>query len=155
MAQITIEQFEILLPHAIAWVAEQERTALENGVPLTKSQLADARLIGVLHPDRVRLLSVKQIPALPLALAPMATMSNLVTPDTDGMTVRYGILILEKRWNHRRLVVHELVHTSQYERLGGIEAFLRPYLWECITPPGYPQGPMEQEAVTTSARLCI
>ena len=50
-------------------------------------------------------------------------------------------------------MAHELVHTTQYERLGGIEAFLRPYLLECLSAPGYPHGPMEQEAITTAARL--
>ena len=51
--------------------------------------------------------------------------------------------------------LHTSLSTSaQYERLGGFEGFLRPYLLECITPPGYPYGPMEQEAVATAAKLC-
>jgi hypothetical protein len=45
------------------------------------------------------------------------------------------------------------VHTLQYERLGGFQEFLRQYLYECITI-GYPAAPLEQEAISTTARLC-
>jgi hypothetical protein len=51
------------------------------------------------------------------------------------------------------MVVHELGHTAQYERLGGFEPFLRQYLFECITI-GYPEAPMEQEVVSLTARIC-
>ena len=45
----------MLLPLACAWAAEQERTVLQSGIGLTESQLADARQIGVVQPERVRL----------------------------------------------------------------------------------------------------
>ena len=155
MSIITPEQFEMLLPLAGAWAAEQERTILQTGVALIESQLADARRVGVVRPERVRLLRVTQIP-MPTdpELAAVAAATRLISPATTGLTTRYGILVRADCWGQRQLVVHELIHTSQYERLGGFEAFLRPYLLECITPPGYPNGPMEQEAITTSARLC-
>ena len=152
---MTPQQFETLLPEAGAWAAEKERIILQSGVALTEAQLADARQVGVVHPERVRLLRVAQIPTPTLsALAAAAAMTRLISPDTRGMTLRYGIFIRDDSWKDRELVVHELVHTHQYERLGSFEAFLRPYLIECITPPGYPYGPMEQEAITTSGRLC-
>ena len=101
------------------------------------------------------MLQVLQIPsqAHP-ALVAAAKATNLISPATHGLTLRYGILVRTDCWGQRPLIVHELVHTSQYERLGGFEAFLRRYLLECITPPGYPDGPMEQEAVITAAKLC-
>jgi hypothetical protein len=155
MSIMTPQQFETLLPEAGAWAAEKERIILQSGVALTEAQLADARQVGVVHPERVRLLRVAQIPTPTLsALAAAAAMTRLISPDTRGMTLRYGIFIRDDSWKDRELVVHELVHTHQYERLGSFEAFLRPYLIECITPPGYPYGPMEQEAITTSGRLC-
>jgi hypothetical protein len=52
----------------------------------------------------------------------------------------------------RRLVIHELAHTRQYERLGGIRPFLREYLYECLVTPGYPFGPLEQEAIEVEGR---
>ena len=146
----------MLLPLACAWAAEQERTILQSGIALTESQLAGARQVGVVQPERVRLLRVPQIPgpAHP-ALAVAAGATNLITPLTRALTLCYGIFIRADCWEQRPLVVHELVHTSQHERLGGFEGFLRPYLWECMSPPGYPNGPMEQEAVTTAAKLCV
>jgi hypothetical protein len=36
--------------------------------------------------------------------------------------------------------------------LGSIRAFLKDYLVECITP-GYPAGPLEQEAITKAAKI--
>jgi len=155
MSIITPQQFESLLPIAVAWAAELEGNILRSGVPLSKAQIADARHLGVLFPDRVRLLRVSQIP-LPTqpVLAAAADASNLISPFTTGMTLRYGIFVRADHWGQRLLVAHELVHTSQYERFGGIEAFLRPYLIECLTPPGYPFGPIEQEAVVLSHELC-
>jgi len=49
-------------------------------------------------------------------------------------------------WVERRLLVHELVHTGQYERLGGSGLFWSAYLRECLTI-GYPMGGSEQEAI--------
>jgi hypothetical protein len=40
-----------------------------------------------------------------------------------------------------------LVHVAHYERCGGIEAFLKEYVKEVAFDPGYPHGPLEQEAV--------
>ena len=51
-----------------------------------------------------------------------------------------------------RLVAHECVHTGQYERMGGIKPFLKAYLRECIDP-GYPNGPLEREAIERSRRV--
>jgi len=43
--------------------------------------------------------------------------------------------------------------TAQYERLGGIEGFLRRYLHECLTV-GYNAAPMKREADEVSRRVC-
>lgn len=153
MTTITPQQFQALLPLASRWAEDQERRILHEGVPLTPTQLGDARTIGVAHPEKVRLLSVSRVP-IPddpiLRAAAQAT--QLISPDTAGLTLRYGIFIRADCWGDRRLVFHELVHTLQYERLGGLEPFLQQYLHECLTI-GYPAAPMEQEAVTTTMRL--
>lgn len=145
----------MLLPLACAWAEEQERAILRDGVPLTPAQNADARKIGVAHPERVRLLSVSDVP-IPEhpALRAAAEATQLISPLTAGLTLRHGIFIRADCWGERRLVFHELVHTLQYERLGGFQQFLQQYLYECITI-GYPAAPLEQEAVTTTARLCV
>ncbi len=155
MSIISLQQFEILLPLAAAWAEEQEKVILRSGVALTDSQFADARQVGVAQPECARLLAVERVP-LPThpVLAAAAHATGLITPSTGGLTLRYGIFVRNDYWGQRQIVVHELVHTAQYERLGGIENFLRAYLTECLSPPGYPYGPMEQEAINTAATLC-
>ncbi len=152
---ITPEQFEVLLPLACQWAAEQEKHILASGEPLSAAQLSDARLVGVAHPDRVRLLRVPEIlpPAHPM-LRQAAQATHLISPSTGGLTLRYGIFIRSDCRGDRRLVVHELCHTVQYERMGSFQVFLRQYLFECLTI-GYPQAPMEQEVLDRTARICI
>lgn len=152
-ALITLEQFRMLLPLASEWAAEEERRIILTGEVLSASQLADAREVGVSHPERVRLLHVPEIP-MPEhpALRQAAELTQLISPRTAGLTLRYGIFVRSDHRSDRRLIAHELAHTAQYERLGGFDPFLRKYLWECIDI-GYPEAPMEQEAVTAAARI--
>ena len=79
--------------------------------------------------------------------------TSLISPCTIGFTLRYGISVRDDHWDRRRLVVHELAHTMQYEQLGSIEAFLRQYLHECITI-GYPAAPIEQQATWIERETC-
>jgi hypothetical protein len=151
---ITREEFKVLIPLACAWALEQESTILRDGVPLSPAQAMDAKSINVVHPEKIRLLKVVRIPVPENpALRDAASAIQLISPRTGGLTLRYGIFIRANCWDDRRSVFHELVHTLQYERLGGIQQFLRQYLFECITV-GYPAAPLEQEAVSTTARLC-
>jgi hypothetical protein len=142
------------LPLAYAWAEEQEQLILEQGVGLTNPQMADARSIGVAYPERVSLLRMKQIP-LPShpQLRQAAQETGLLSPETAGLTLRYGIVIRSPFWGARDLVAHELVHVWQYEQFGSLEHFLRQYLWECVTL-GYTKAPMEQEAQSMSAKIC-
>jgi hypothetical protein len=151
---LTTEQFQALLPLACAWVEQQEQIILRDGVPLTPAQLTDARKIGVVHPEKVRLLAVPTVPRPEHpTLRAAADATQLISPYTAGLTLRYGIFIRVDCWGDRRLVFHELVHTAQYERLGGVQSFLRQYLFECLTI-GYPAAPLEQEAILKTAEMC-
>jgi hypothetical protein len=152
---ITPQQFNQLLPLAASWAEQQEKHILQNGAQLTASQLVDAKLVQVDSPEKVKLLKVDQIP-LPneVSLKSAAQMLGLITANTIGLTLRYGVFIRKDFWNDRKIVVHELVHVAQYERLGNIANFLQRYLQECITI-GYPQAPMEQEAITLSNKIVL
>jgi hypothetical protein len=151
--QLLIDQFEKLLPLAAGWAESIEKRILREGVPLTDVELADARVLGVREPQRVRLLLLSRVP-MPedLALRTAAAAIQFLTPATRGLTLRYGIFVRSDCWRERELIAHELVHTRQYERLGGILPFLRQYLMECLTI-GYPQAPLEQEAIAAIRAL--
>jgi hypothetical protein len=142
---------EAILPLATAWAGEQEALILSKGSPLGHRSLEDALCLGVEHPDRIRLLLVETIP-LPDSpvLVEAAQKTGLLSDETAGLTLRYGIFIRMDCRNSRRLIAHECVHVAQYERLGGIQPFLRQYLGECLTV-GYRLSPLEMEAVAGSA----
>jgi len=150
---MTFEQFKLLLPLACHWVQEHERMILRDGVALTPSQVADAKRVGVFHPELVRLLQVASIP-LPEhpMLRALAHDARLVTPNKPGLTMRYGIFIRTEHWDDRQLLVQHLVHTSQYERMAGIQSFLGRYMLDCLVGD-YPST-MEAEAITKAAQIC-
>lgn len=146
--------FEKLVSLAVEWATEQEQKILREGVPLSEEEITDAKMTGVKDPERVRLLRVETVPTPthPLLKAAYDTI-NLRTPAPRGLALQYGISIRSDYWRDRSLIAHELAHTAQYERLGGIVPFLRQYLSDCMTI-GYGGSPMEQEAVAASARIC-
>ena len=147
-------EFESLVLLASEWVIGQEEVVLHQGIPLSESQIADALQVGVSRPERVRLLSIAEIPIPDNAvLRRFCEASKTLSPATKALSARYGILIRSDQWCRRDIIVHELTHTAQYERLGGIRSFLEHYLRECLTI-GFPHGSMEQEAITTAARIC-
>jgi hypothetical protein len=148
------KNFRWYVPMASAWVLEQERLILADGVALSDPQLSDAKLVGVAHPERVRLLRVEQIPFPEHPeLRTLVEAMKLTNPPTPGLALRYGIYIRSDFWGQRWQLVHELARTAQYERLGGVRAFLECYLYECLAI-GPTAAPMEQEAITTAQRIC-
>lgn len=144
---ISESELMMLLPSACKWAEEQERWIVQAGVPLTDPQKDDARHVGVLRPDQVRVLAVPVIPApIDPALLQAARETQLITPSTAGMTFGYGIFLRADCHADRCLLVHELVHVSQYEKAGSLETFLQAYLQQVIQV-GYPAAPLEQEAI--------
>jgi hypothetical protein len=153
MNRVTPELLEELLPLAVQWSEEQEKLVLEKGVRLNAQQAADAVWLGVAEPERVRLLITPNIPAPQHPdLRAAGEAMHLISPFTAGLTLRHGIYIRNDFADDRFLVAHELVHTTQYERLGGFLPFLRQYLQECLSL-GYPDAPLEQEAIMKAEAL--
>jgi hypothetical protein len=152
--QTAIDQLEQLLPLAAQWAADQERRVLCAGVRLSEIEMADAKAIGVRHPERVRLLRVHSVPVPvhPMLRAAAASI-NFLSAAPRGLALDYGIFIRADHWRDRALIAHELVHTAQFQRLGGILPFLQTYISQCATV-GYPNAPLELEAIATSARIC-
>jgi len=152
--QTVFEQLEQLLPLAAQWAMEQQQRVLCQGVPLSKDELADAKAIGVRNPERVRLLRIDSIPvpAHPMLKAAAASI-NFVTAAPRGLALENGIFVRADHWRDRELIAHELAHTAQYQRLGGVIPFLETYIGQCATV-GYQQAPLELEATAAAARIC-
>jgi hypothetical protein len=152
-AQSVSTQLDVLLPLAAQWAAEQQEIILRDGVPLSMRETADALKIGVKDPERVRLLQVEIIPSPNHPILQAAYHGGKLVPTAPrGLTVQYGVFVRADYWRDRTLILHELVHVAQYERLGGIEQFLREYLMECATV-GYGKSPMEREANEEAMRI--
>ena len=154
MITISPEQFENILPLAVEWAEAKEKVILEYGTTLSPQYMEDAKSIGVKYPEQIRIYEVPQIPIPkhPILKAAAET-TQLISPATIGISLRYGIFIHNNFSNDRYTIVHELVHTMQCEKFGGFYPFLKKYLWECIEI-GYPQAPLEQEAVRIASEVC-
>ena len=135
-----------LLPLAVGWAERERRNILSHGRPLAFWQIAEARQVGVRDPSKVRILRVGTMPEPPNSQLLAATLSNsLLRPETLGLTLGHGILILRQKSGDRRLLRHELRHVAQYEATGSIAAFLAEYL-DQIARFGYWDAPLETDA---------
>ena len=132
-----------IAPATARWAADQERHILAEGQPLNHDALAFALELEITEPESIRVLEVKSVPLpAPRPLVKLATRWGIPVFEPAGMALGRGIYLLD---GHSRILRHELVHVAQYERLGGIEPFMRQYLTECLVH-GYLDSPLEVEA---------
>jgi len=138
----------------VEWAEAKEKVILEHGTALSPKYMQDAKSPGVKYPDRGRVYVVPQIP-IPKhpILKAAAEATQLISPATIGLSLSYGIFMHNNFSNDRYTIVHELAHTIPCEKLGGLYPFLKKYLWECIEI-GYPEAPLEQEAVMIASEVC-
>jgi len=134
-----------IAPATARWAADQERHILAKGRPLAHEALSFALELGIDDPEGIRVLEVKSVPLpAPRPLVKLAARWGAPVFEPAGMALGRGIYLLA---GHSRVLRHELVHVAQYQRLGGIEPFIRRYLAECLTR-GYRHSPLELEART-------
>jgi hypothetical protein len=140
---ISPDTIERLFPKVVGWVRAMEQVALEGGQALLPEHITIASKIGVNEIDRVRILMVSEIPRPEEhELKQFVDKTGVISSATRGITFGHGIM-LKVNFADLGVLAHELGHVVQYERLSGIEGFLKPYLEEVEI---YPNGPMEREA---------
>ena len=139
------EKVNRFFPRALAWFKQAEVDLQMRGRILTESEKAQARKLGVRHPDAVRVVVLETFP-MPADpdLRTESERYGLGSRHEGGRTM--GSVILLKPWaaDNPSVLVHELVHISQFERLGR-EAYLRRYIIE-MEMMGYARSPLELEA---------
>ena len=141
--------FHEMLPRATAWAQQQERFLLSRheALRLTPQEQEIARRAGVARAEAVRILGVPEIPSPEEAdLREAAGAFGLISADSVGLALGYGIFMRQDCLNDPKLIAHELKHVAQYERHGGIPAFFQQYLAE-VNRYRYPDAPMEREAI--------
>jgi hypothetical protein len=95
--------------------------------------------------SQIRTLTVPLIPAPDdPELKQLALQQKLIGPGTEGLTLGYGILIVDRYWCSR-LLSHECRHVHQVEAAGGLAAFLSLYLQQ-IAEFTYDYAPYELDA---------
>jgi len=134
-----------LLPMAISWLLAIEADALEHGHSLSELQLKDAQDVGVVSPEKIRILYVDKItdPNHPDLYA-AANEIGLLNDRTIGRTVRYGIQIVQGQ-ESRRLLRHEFRHVQQFEAADSFESFVYNYIQSVFTD-GYNNSQYEIDA---------
>lgn len=137
---------KILLPFGSRWVRKQESAVLRDGRPLSEWETSWAIEVGVENPEKVRVLPIAHVPTPGSRLLRLlSSNTRFVANSPTGMAVNYGIFLDATHATNPSLLVHELAHVAQFEKLGGIEPFLKEYLIQCVTD-GYWDSLMEQEA---------
>lgn len=134
-------------PFASKWAARQEAAILKDGRPLSEWETMWATDVGVGKPENVRILPV---PRIPTPGSWLTRLLRIFTEGPTGMAVGYGIYLEASQATNPSLLVHELTHVAQFERLGGIEAFLREYLTQCVRD-SYWDSALEKEAREAAA----
>jgi hypothetical protein len=139
------------LPLGARWVRRQEAAILREGRPLRDWERLWAEDVGVRQPDAVRILPVPRVPTPGIGFFRLLNrLFGVLTEGPTGMAVNYGIYLEASQATNPSLLVHELAHVAQFERLGGVEPFLREYLTQCVRD-GYWDADLEQEARDAAA----
>ena len=145
----------VLLPLACAWVEEQSRFICKHGEPITESEFALARTVGVTRPEYIRILLVPAIPVPEDALLRAACAQlNFLGPSTEALTLSYGIYLRSGSELDRRLLAHEFRHVSQYESHPSIASYLSIYVKQLLEY-GYDEAPFELDAEGAANRCAF
>ena len=166
-----ITQAQQLLPATLALLQTVELTTLARGRVLTPDEMRIARRLGVVQPERVRVLVTPVLPTwmAPDLMANASTTGNSGTGNSNqpianidharperrfgvaGLTAGHGILLGIRHAHNPRVLAHELAHVAQCERLG-MRAFALRYLTELLSV-GYFRAPLELEADAAMRRV--
>lgn len=129
----------------VRWASEHYRIIQNEGSELSHEGLALARRVGVLEPERIRVLLVDEVPIHndPL-IADLAKSVGMLDGTIEGITFGHSIYIARGR-ESARLYSHEFRHVYQYEKYGSIPAFVDEYLHQVLVL-GYSDAPLERDA---------
>ena len=139
------EALPVIIPLAIEWAVQASASGATRGQPLNARGLELARLVGVKHPETVRVMVASDLPfpEHPV-LVRAANETGLLGPHVTGLTLGHTVFIREG-FLSPRLLSHELRHVAQYEEAGSISNFLPGYLAQ-IVEVGYDDAPLEIDA---------
>lgn len=135
----------------VLWAKAVEAMVLERGRPLAGVECDDAKAMGVRESENVRVLET-EVWSFPESLMNLMGIEGCTNPSMSiAATLGRAIIVRKNLFGALRLVLrHELAHVEQYERMGGIEPYLKEYFEQCRSF-GYHAAPLEREAVAKAA----
>jgi len=149
-----LEEFQHLLPAAIAWAEDRQAEVLMHGMKLNEFQLELAREVGVAHPENIRIQELVEIP-IPedKALRAAGKKLGLFNWSPAGRAMGYGVEIrsmatdgiLPGQTVSPELYRHEFRHVYQCEQCGSTAKFIVEYL-HSVLESGYFDSPFEIDA---------
>ncbi len=142
----TMPPFDNLWNAVTAWAEEQSAQITATGKPLSQHEIAIAKKVGVLAPEKIRVLLVPNIPfPEDPTIRTIGEQVGLVSEKTGGMTLCYGIFMRDDQKERSDIWPHEFRHVAQYECFGSIRNFMFFYLKELLHFR-YGLGPLEVDA---------
>jgi len=151
MPPLTLSVIQVV----VDWSEKCEAQILAVGTPLSMQQISDAKLVGVRHPDKIRLHKVDNIPIPNDPIVKKVAKQLEIFPKCmAALTLRYGIFVQKGCWCDRELLLHEFAHTAQYERIGSIKKYMKRYIMELLSS-GHAASRLEMEANLKAEKVLI
>jgi hypothetical protein len=121
---------EMLTPLTLEWFAQIEKKYLAKGRQLTTEELSIAKVAGITHPDRVRVVVLKNFPFPKNKTLLMETREyGLGSSAEGGRSVGYVVMLKAQHKDERWILARELTHVAQQERMGRT-AYVRRFIVE-------------------------
>jgi len=138
----------VLIPQYIDWAYETDKKGMEIGEPLSQRELSLASEIGILHPEKIRVVYVDQVP-YPYENYPLKVLGEAMGFIGEGIinnaqVFGYSIYVRHGYELDRPRLAHELVHVLQIER-SNLDSVITQHLSD-LAKYGYNKAPLEVEA---------
>lgn len=121
---------DLLTPLTLEWFAEIEKTFLSKGRQLTREELGIAQVAGIRHPDRVRVVILKDFPFPKNKTLLIETREyGLGSSAEGGRSIGYIVMLKAQHKDERWILARELALVAQQERMGRT-AYVRRFIAE-------------------------
>ena len=145
----------VLLPQYIDWAYETDQKGLKIGTALDKKELLLAAEIGIVHPEKVRIVYVDEVP-FPyenFALKFFGEAVGIVGEGIINNAQAFGYSIYARKGFelNRPKLAHELVHVLQIER-ASLDKVVTQHFSD-MAEYGYDKAPLEVEAYEANKKF--
>ena len=131
-----ITKVNALIPHAMKWYNNVEKTLYSKGRSLTPAEKRQAKVLGVKNPSAIRVVILEKFPE---------PNNQTANNHFEGARAMGNIIMIKPRHKNNSIVLcHELVHVAQKDRMG-LKQFLTRYALEREVL-GYSKSLLENEA---------